>query len=145
MQNPATFNTIHVTKYFVEIGGVRYPNDGVLTNFEGNSYLDQYRDIKSFNKQYVGEELLQPYISYRHMKDHYPIQITGLRHQVDHITPKKFQLLEEFSEEPANERLFLILVRHRQVEMISDGDKIVEVKVYNSMYSYMNNCEYTLV
>ena len=127
--NPSIFDDNHVTKYFVEIDGVRYPKDGVLTNFEENSYLDQYRDLKLFYKEYVGEELLHPYISYPDMKNLYPIQITDLRQQVDHITPKKIQLFEEFSEDPNNERLFLILVRHRQVEMISDGNKIVEVKV----------------
>ena len=127
--NPAIFDSNHVTKYFVEIDGVRYPQDGVLTNFEQNSYLDQYRDVKLFYKEYFGEELLQPYITNPEMKYRYPIQITYLRHQVDHITPKKIQLFQEFSEDPANERLLIILVRHRQVEMISDGNKIIEVKV----------------
>ena len=126
--NPAIFDN-NVTKYFVEIDGIRYPKDGVLINFEENSYLDQYRDLNLFYKEYVGEELLHPYISYPDMKYLYPIQITDLRHQVDHITPKKIQLIEEFSEDPANERLFLILIRHRQIEMISDGIKIIEVKV----------------
>ena len=41
--NPAIFDNINVTEYFVEIDGIRYPSDGVLTNFEANSYLDQYR------------------------------------------------------------------------------------------------------
>ena len=63
------------------------------------------------------------------MKYFYPTQITDLGHQVDHITPNKIQLFEEFSEDPANERLFLILIRHRQIELISDGNKIIEVKV----------------
>ena len=63
------------------------------------------------------------------MKYLYPIQITDLRHQVDHLTPKNIQIFEEFSEDPANERLFLILIRHRQVETISDGNKIIEVKL----------------
>ena len=63
------------------------------------------------------------------MKYLYPIQITDLRHQVDHLTPKKIQLFEEFSEDPASERLFIILIRHRQVEMISDGNEIIEVRV----------------
>ena len=127
--NPAIFDHNHVIKYFVEIDGVRYPKDGVLIIFEQNSDLDQYRDLKLFYKEYVGEELLQPYTSYPDMKYLYPIQITDLRHQVDHLTPKKIQLLDEFSEDPANERLFIILVRHRQVEMISDGSKIIGVKV----------------
>ena len=127
--NPAIFDNNNVTKYFVEIDGVRYPKDGVLINFEENSYLDQYRDLKLFYKEYLGEQLLQPYITYSDMKYLYPIQITDLRFQVDHITPKKKQLFQEFSEDPANERLFIILVRHRQIEMISDGNKIIEVKV----------------
>ena len=127
--NPAIFDSNHVTKYFVEIDGARYPKDGVLLNFEENSYLDQYRDIKLFYKEYVGEELLQPYKFYPDMKYLYPIQITDLRHQVDHLTTKKIQLVEEFSEDPANKRLFIILIRHGQVEMISDGNKIIEVKV----------------
>ena len=127
--NPAIFDSNHVTKYFVEIDGVRYPKDGVLINFEENSYLDQYRDLKLFYKEYVGEPLLTPYISYPDMKYRYPIQITDLRHQFDYITPKKIQLFQEFSEDPDNERLFIILVRHRQIEMISDGNKIIEVKV----------------
>ena len=126
---PAIFDDNLVTKYFVEIDGVRYPKDGVLINFEENSYLDQYRDLKLFYKDYVGEELLQVYITYPDMKYLYPIQISDLRFQVDHITPKKIPLFEEFPEDPANERLFIILVRHRQVEMISDGNKIIEVKV----------------
>ena len=127
--NPAIFDNNNVTKYFVEIDGIRYPKDGVLTNYETNSYLDQYRDLKLFYKEYLGEELLTPYISYSEMKYRYPIQIIDLRFQVDHITPKKIQLFQQFSEDPANERLFIILVRHRQIEMISDGNKIIEVKV----------------
>ena len=89
--NPEIFDNNHVTKHFVEIDGVRYPKDGVLTNFHENSYLDQYRDLKLFYKEYVGEELLQLYISYPDMNYFYPIQITDLRHQVDHISPKKIQ------------------------------------------------------
>ena len=77
----------------------------------------------------MGEDLLQPYISYPEMKNLYPIQISDLRHQVDHITPKKIQLFEEFDDDPNMEKLFIILVRHRQVEMISDGNKTIEVKV----------------
>ena len=58
------------------------------------------------------------------MKNFYSIQIFDLRFQVDHITPKKIQLFEEFSENLDNERLFVISIRHRQIEMISDGHKL---------------------
>ena len=89
--NPGVFDTNHVTKYFAEIDGVSYLKDGVSTNSEENSHLDQYRDLKLFTKEYIGEVILQPYISYPDMKDHYLFQITDLRHRVDHITPKKIQ------------------------------------------------------
>ena len=63
------------------------------------------------------------------MKNFYPIQVTDLRFRFDHITPKKIQMFEEKSENLDKERLFDILVRHRQIEMISNGNKIIEVKV----------------
>ena len=63
------------------------------------------------------------------MKNFYPFQVIDLRFRVDHITPKKIQLFEEFSEDPNNERLFVLLIRYRQTEMISDGNKTSEVKV----------------
>ena len=65
------------------------------------------------------------------MKNKYPIQVIDLRSQVDHITPKKKQFFEAFKTDPANvnARLFVIIFRHRQIEMISDGNKIIEIKV----------------
>ena len=43
-----------------------------------------------------------------------------LRHQPDHITPKKFQLFQEYGTDPDNAILVLILVRRRENELISD-------------------------
>ena len=47
---------------------VRYPRDEVILDYEKNQYLDQYRDLKMFYKEYVGEPLLSPFISYPDMK-----------------------------------------------------------------------------
>ena len=63
------------------------------------------------------------------MKTSCPIQVTDLRFQVDQKTPKTIHLFEEFSEDPDNKRLFVIFVRHRQIELISDGNKIIDVNV----------------
>ena len=65
------------------------------------------------------------------MKDKYPIQVIDLRHRIDHISPKKVQLFEEYKNDPVynNKRLYVILIRHKQIEMISDGNKFIEVKV----------------
>ena len=57
------------------------------------------------------------------MKSNYFIQVIDLKHQVDHITPKKIQLFEEYQNDPANDRIFVILIRHRPAETRSDGNK----------------------
>ena len=93
--NVSIFDHVDVTKYFVEIDGYRYPKESVITSFSENDFLDQYRDLKSFYEEHVGEELLNSFISYIDMKKKYPIQVIDLRHQIDHISPNKIQLFEE--------------------------------------------------
>ena len=89
--------------------------------------------MKTFHREYVGEQLLNPLVSYPDMKTKQPIQVIDLRFQPDDITPKKIQLFEEYRAEPANipnnARLYVILIRRREVELISDGNKLIEVKV----------------
>ena len=63
------------------------------------------------------------------MKKVYSIKKIDLRFHVDHITPKKIQLFEKFSERPDKEGVFVILIRHRQIEMISHVNKLIEVKL----------------
>ena len=63
------------------------------------------------------------------MKTKYPIETIDLRHQTDHITPKKIQIFQDYSTDPDNARLFLLLIRRREIELISDGNKLIEVKV----------------
>ena len=127
--NIAIFDNMDLRKYYVEIDGQRYPRDTILINYEENDYIQQYKDLKLFWKEYIGEPILNPLISYTDMKTKYPIEIIDLRHQSDHITPKKIQLFHEYGTDPDNARLFLILIRRRENELISDGNKLIEVKV----------------
>ena len=62
--------------------------------------------MKSFFKEYIGEELMTPFISYPDMKTNNSIEKIGLRHQPDHITHKKNQLFLEYSAD--NEKLHFI-------------------------------------
>ena len=127
--NISRFDNIDVRKYFIEIDGQRYPRDSVLTNYAGNDFIDQYRDLKLFYKEYVGEELLNPFVSYPDMKNKYPIQVIDLRRQADHITSLKIQLFEEYREDPVNARLYVILIRCREIELIGYGNRLIEVKI----------------
>ena len=102
----------------------------MVTYFIEIDYLD--RCSKIFYEEHVGEELMKPFISYSDTENKYLIQVIDLRHQVDHINPTKTQLFKEYRNDPVypNIRIFVILIRHRQIKMISDGDKIIEFKVF---------------
>ena len=127
--NIAIFDNMDLRKYYVEIDGQRYPRDNVLTNYEENDYIQKYKDLKLFWKEYIGEPILNPFISYLAVNTKYPIEIIDLRHQTDHITPKKIQLFHEYGTDPDNGRLFIILIRRREIELISDGNKLIEIKI----------------
>ena len=114
--NKAIFDHVEVRKLYSEIDGVRYPKNPVMVNYEENNYLEQYRDKKVFYKEYVGEQLLCPKISYHKMKNYYPIQIIHLRFQVDHISPRKIRLFEEYDNNPVNTILYIILIKHKETK-----------------------------
>ena len=127
--NNAVFDNVDVERYFVKIDGVRYPKDPVETNFSDNKYLDQSRDLKLFYKEYNGESLLHPFISYLDMKTFYPIQVIDLSFQNDYITPKKIRLFEEYENAPENTKLYVILIKHTEIFMVSDGKKITGIEL----------------
>ena len=69
--NIAIFYHLNLKKYYVQIDGIRYPRDSVLINYEENDYIEEYKDLKLFFKEYIGEELMTPFISYTDMKTKY--------------------------------------------------------------------------
>ena len=58
------------------------------------------------------------------MKAFYPIQVNDLRFQIDYITPKEIRLFEDFENAPENTNSYVILIKHRESKMVSDGNKI---------------------
>ena len=105
-RNVAIFDNLDLRKNYIEIDGQRYPRDISLMNYEQNDYIEQYKDLKLFFKEYIGEQLMSPFIPYPDMKTKYPIEIIDLRHQADHITPQKIQLFLEYGADPDNARFF---------------------------------------
>ena len=104
--NFVIFDHLNLKKYYVEIDGIRYPRDSVLLNYEQNDYIERYKDLKFFFEEYIGEELITPFISCTDMKTKYPIEVIDLRHQSDHITPKKIQLFMENDADSENARFY---------------------------------------
>ena len=59
-KNFAIFDNLDLQKYYIEIDGQRYPRDSSLMNYKQNDYIEQYKDLKIFFKEYIGEEFLSP-------------------------------------------------------------------------------------
>ena len=89
------FDNLDVRKFHVDIDDVRYSRDGVNFEYGLNDYVDHYRDLKFFYKEYVGDKNISPFLNYTDMTSKYHIQIIDLRFQVDHINPKLIQPRQE--------------------------------------------------
>ena len=116
--NVAVFENLNVRKYHVDNDGIRYPRDGVSIDYATNDYLDRYRDLKLLYREYVGEELNSLFISYSDTKIKYLIQLSDLGFEVDHIILKRIRLSEEYWGPTKSFRLFMKLIRHREIKMI---------------------------
>ena len=127
--NIAIFDNLDHRKHYVEIDEQRYPRDSVLINYTESEYTGHYKSLYLYFREYVGEPILNPLISYPDMKTKHPIGITYLRRQPDHITPKRIQIIQKYATDPDNARLFLILIRCREISKLGDGNKLIEVKV----------------
>ena len=136
----AIFDNLDLRKFYVEIDGQLYPRDGISINYTEIDYIDQYRDIKLFFKEYIGEPIMNPLISYPDRKTKYSIGNTDLGRQPDLLTFKKIQLFQEYGTDPDKTRYVLLLIKRREIELISDGNKIFEVRII-----YMINTAYSLL
>ena len=60
--NTAIFDNLDLRKYHVEIDSLRYPRDSLLINYEHNDYIEQYKNLKLFFHEYIGEPIVNPLI-----------------------------------------------------------------------------------
>ena len=104
-KNNARFDHLNLRKYFVEIDSIQYPRDSFLTNYEENDYIEPYKNLKLFFKEYTGEPLLNLFISYPAIETKCPIAISDLGRQPDHKVPKKINYFK-------NTTLILIMLEY---------------------------------
>ena len=128
--NNAIFDHVKVRKCYSELDGVRYPKNPIMNSYGENNYLDQNRNLKSFYKKYVREPMLSPIITYGKMKTYYPFEIIDLRFQVDHTSPNKIRIFENYDENPVNTNLYLFLIKHREIIMVLMVLKYSVLKLY---------------
>ena len=63
------------------------------------------------------------------MKNKNPFQVIDLRFQVVHINTQKTQIFGEHRGATNIARLFMILIRHGEIKIMSDEIKVTEVKI----------------
>ena len=103
-------------------------------NYEENDYNQQYEDLKLLLKNFNGESILNLLITNQDLKTKKSIETIDLKHQPDNSkktsnNSKRSQLFQEYGTDRDNDRLFLILIRRTEIELIGDGNKLIEVKV----------------
>ena len=96
----SNFSHLDISKYFVQINGKRYPRDAIDIDYTKNDYFNQYRDLKAFSREYVGEPILNPFIIFIVMKTFCPIQVIDLRFQIDHVSSKIIKHLRNTEQHP---------------------------------------------
>ena len=121
----------------MEIDGQRYPKNDVNLQVSGNDFSDHYRVAKLFYREKIGRGLFIFSVPYPDMKNVNPVQVNDIRHQLDHLTPKKIQLFEEYRADPAYARIYVILIRHREMKMVSDRNKIIRDWSYVKRRKYL--------
>ena len=124
----AVFDNLNLRKVFVEIDRVRSLTDFVSTDSVENDYHDQNRDLNLFYKEYVGEGIMNPLLTYSQEKllcysSHW------FEIRVEYVSLKKTLTLEEDWVATKHARLFLILLRHKEIKMASDGNGFTEIKL----------------
>ena len=62
------------------------------------------------------------------MKTFYPIQVIDVRFQNDYITPKKIRFSDEYQNAPENTKLYVILIKRGEINMVSDASKIFGIE-----------------
>ena len=126
--NIAIFDHLDDRKFFVEINGTRYPRDAFDLDYTKHDNLNQIGKLRAFFRENEAEPMINPSISYTDMRNFYPIQLIDLKFHVDRVSPKKNKLFEEDSAALTNARVFVVLLKHRQIKVISDGQKVAQFK-----------------
>ena len=118
--NIAIFDHVDMRKHHIDIDGNRYPKDSITVDYGLNDYVDQYRDLNLFYRDYGGEEIPNPFISYPDMKNKYPLQLIDPIFQVDQINLYTMGIFVEHRGAINNGGLFIILIRHREITNQND-------------------------
>ena len=124
----STFDIMKVTESYCKIGSEFYPEDRMNTNYGTNNYNEAFKEIASFNKDYIGlPHNIKPYINHRTFKSSYRIYVFDTRYQSDHIGTQPIKLNFKFSAAVADVICHALVLTRKVISVNSDGNKMVDI------------------
>ena len=124
----STFHIMNDTECYCKIGSEFYPEDRMNVNYGTNNYNDAFKEIDSFNKDYIWlPHNIKPYINHRTFESIYRIYVFDTRYQSGHIGPQPIQLNFKFSAAVADVICHALVLTRKIFSVNSDGNKMVDI------------------
>ena len=133
--NNDTFVRLPVISAQVIIGTERYPDSGVLLNYDVDDYSQRYGQIKYAFRAFTKDNILQPYISdhdFRSSNDGndigYNIYAFDIRYQKNFENSQSVKVEFNFSENiPAGIYGYALVLTNRLASISSDGQRMFDL------------------
>ena len=133
--NNDTFVRLPVTSAQVAIGTERYPDSGILLNYDDDDYSQGYGQIKDAFKALTKDDILLPYISEDDFRSSneannigYNIYAFDIRYQKNFENAQPVKIEFKFSENiAAGIYGYALVLTNRLVSITSDGQRIFDL------------------
>ena len=133
--NIDTFVRLPVISAQVVIGTERYPDSGILLNYDDDDYSQGYGQIKEVLKSLTKDDILQPYISdhdFRSSNDGieigYNINAFDIRYQKNFENAQPVKVEFKFSENiPGGIYGYALVLTNRLASISSDGQRMFDL------------------
>ena len=130
-----TFVRLPVISAQVVIGSERYPDSGVLLNYEDDYYSQGYGQIKEAFKALTKDDILQPYISDHDFKSSndgndigYNIYAFDIRYQKNFENSQPVKVEFKFSENiPGGIYGYALVLTNKLFSVSSDGQRMFDI------------------
>ena len=133
--NNDTFVRLPVISTQVVIGTERYPDSGILLNYDDDNYSQAYGLIKETFRALTKDDILQPYISENDFRSSnnnndigYNIYAFDIRHQKNFENAQPIKVEFKFSENiDAGIYGYALVLTNRLISITSDGQRMFDL------------------
>lgn len=130
-QNNGIFDRLDVIGASLKIGSERYPDNEMQIDYNRNNYVQPYDELKRFKKEYIGEQSLGPFVTYKEFKDLYNLYVFDIRNQKEHLSAQqiqiKFQFRTGYDAVAQNATAFALVLKNRVIEISSQSNKQFDI------------------